>query len=150
MSSIFGPPLLTYNITRVANLSQYDISSFSYMIITGTPFSSEEYAHFNDLLPNVDIIFSYGMTEIGHIALFNPKYDRELMKSKHKSCGKVIPETSLKVCSLLLFTTLDWCLFEGCECRHRRESRTESTRRTSREISELDDRILQKRQLWTV
>ncbi|KAJ3635584.1 hypothetical protein MTP99_008481 [Tenebrio molitor] len=97
VSSIFGPPLLTYNITRVANLSQYDISSFSYMIITGTPFSPEEYTHFNDLLPNVDIIFSYGMTEIGHIALFNPKYDRELMKSKHKSCGKVIPETSLKV-----------------------------------------------------
>ncbi|KAH0820375.1 hypothetical protein GEV33_002415 [Tenebrio molitor] len=77
--------------------SHYSLLQEIYTIITGTPFSPEEYAHFNDLLPNVDIIFSYGMTEIGHIALFNPKYDRELMKSKHKSCGKVIPETSLKV-----------------------------------------------------
>jgi long-subunit acyl-CoA synthetase (AMP-forming) len=98
------------------------------MLITGTGFSSEQYKRFSDLLPNVDIIFAYAMTEIGQISLFNPKYHKELMKSKPKSCGKVAPETSLKVRSLPHLTPFDCSSFQDCQHRHPGDSGTEPER----------------------
>jgi 4-coumarate--CoA ligase len=89
----------TFKLTKIdkSKVVKYDISSLHYIMTAGTLITAEHYRRLTDLFPNVQIIFVYGMTEIGRISEFYPEIDRDFMSSKLTSCGRVAPETSLKV-----------------------------------------------------
>jgi acyl-coenzyme A synthetase/AMP-(fatty) acid ligase len=95
-------PVYTYKLTRAENLSKYDTSSLRYLLTGGTPISPEQTKRLNNLFENGEIIFGYGMTEVGRISSFYPETNKKLMKIKPSSCGQVAPETSVKVRSQFL------------------------------------------------
>jgi 4-coumarate--CoA ligase len=89
----------TYKLTRInkSKVAKYDTSSLHYIMTGGTSITADQYRRLKALFPNVQIIFVYGMTEIGRISGFYPEIDRDFMSSKLTSCGRVAPETSLKI-----------------------------------------------------
>jgi 4-coumarate--CoA ligase len=97
LSAIFMAPVYTYKLTRAENLSKYDTSSLRYLLTGGTPISPEQTKRLNNLFENGEIIFGYGMTEVGRISSFYPETNKKLMKIKPSSCGQVAPETSVKI-----------------------------------------------------
>ncbi|CAH1367236.1 luciferin 4-monooxygenase-like [Tenebrio molitor] len=99
LAAMFMATVDTFKLTKIdkSKVVKYDISSLHYIMTAGTLITAEHYRRLTDLFPNVQIIFVYGMTEIGRISEFYPEIDRDFMSSKLTSCGRVAPETSLKI-----------------------------------------------------
>ncbi|RZC36036.1 4-coumarate--CoA ligase 1-like, partial [Asbolus verrucosus] len=97
LTSIFMAPIYTYSLTNVKNPEKYNTSSLRCILTGGTSISSEQFKRLDNLFENADIIFGYGMSEIGMLSVFNPEIDDYFIKTKVGSCGKVVPATTLKV-----------------------------------------------------
>jgi 4-coumarate--CoA ligase len=99
LAAVFMSTFHTYKLTRInkSKVAKYDTSSLHYIMTGGTSITAGQYRRLKALFPNVQIIFVYGMTEIGRISGFYPEIDRDFMSSKLTSCGRVAPETSLKI-----------------------------------------------------
>ncbi|RZB40021.1 AMP-binding domain containing protein [Asbolus verrucosus] len=82
LTSIFMAPIYTYSLTNVKNPEKYNTSSLRCILTGGTSISSEQFKRLDNLFENADIIFGYGMSEIGMLSVFNPEIDNYFIKTK--------------------------------------------------------------------
>ena len=94
---MFMAPSLTYKLTRVENSQKYDTSSLKVITVGGTPISAVQIEKLSQTFPSAINCQLYGMTEIGLISGFGPDVDQETVNKKIASCGKLSPNTKLKV-----------------------------------------------------
>jgi 4-coumarate--CoA ligase len=97
LTALFAAPIYTYSLTKVKDPERYDTSSFRCLLTGGTPLSTEHFKKLSCLFPTAQVIFGYGMTEVGMISVFHQENDKELIGSKIGSSGKIAPESALKV-----------------------------------------------------
>ncbi|KAJ3663830.1 hypothetical protein Zmor_008052 [Zophobas morio] len=97
LTSLFVAPIYTYQLTNVPNPERYDLSSFRCLLTGGTPMSTDQYKKLTQLFPKAQVLFGYGMSEIGLLSIFHPEDDKHLIDTKVGSCGKVSPRTLLKI-----------------------------------------------------
>ena len=94
---MFMAPTLTYKLTCVENPQKYDTSSLKTITVGGTPISAVQIEKLSQMFPSAISYQLYGMTEIGLISGFGPDVDQETLNRKIASCGKLSPNTKLKV-----------------------------------------------------
>lgn len=98
ITAAFTAPIFTYKLTSVPNPERFDTSSFRCFITGGTPMSTEQYKKLAVVFPQAQILFGYGMSECGIISAFHSTRDVYFIKNRIGSSGKVLAETTVKVC----------------------------------------------------
>ncbi|XP_044268916.1 4-coumarate--CoA ligase 1-like [Tribolium madens] len=97
ITTLFVAPVYTYELTSVANPEKFDLSSFRCFLTGGTSISTEQYKKLSSYFPQTQILFGYGMSEIGIISVFHSTRDKHFIKTKLGSCGKIVAQTTLKI-----------------------------------------------------
>jgi acyl-CoA synthetase (AMP-forming)/AMP-acid ligase II len=91
VTGLSAVPAVYHTLLSRGDLRRYPLSSLRYFRIGAGQVSPQMIQNLQQAFPQVDIYLTYGLTEVGLVAVLPP----EKLKEKTGSCGRIIPEVKV-------------------------------------------------------